>query len=82
MKDLSSLTVHKETDHLLLLSHESHMRVEYNAGGQLLSLMGLQKGWSGLKDTVPQAEGLAVDAQRRLYIVSEPNLFYRFVLES
>ena len=32
----------------------------------------------GLKRGVPQAEGLAIDDQGVLYLVSEPNLFYRF----
>jgi len=79
MRDLSSLTLDSSTRHLLLLSDESHMVVEYGADGQPLSLLGLWRGMSGLRNTVPQAEGLAVDSQRRVYVVSEPNLFYRFV---
>ena len=79
MHDLSSLSLHDETGHLLLLSDESHMVVEYAESGEPLSLLGLWRGMSGLQKTVPQAEGLAMDDQRRLYLVSEPNLFYRFV---
>lgn len=79
MSDLSSLTLHDPTGHMLLLSDESHMVVEYDAQGRPLSLLGLWRGMSGLRATVPQAEGLAVDDQQRIYIVSEPNLFYRFV---
>ncbi len=79
MHDLSSLSMHDETGHLLLLSDESHMVVEYDTAGEPLSLLGLWRGMSGLQRTVPQAEGLALDEQRRLYLVSEPNLFYRFV---
>lgn len=79
MSDLSSLTLHDPTGHMLLLSDESHMVVEYDAHGRPLSLLGLWRGMSGLRATVPQAEGLAVDDRQRIYIVSEPNLFYRFV---
>lgn len=78
MSDLSSLSADSLTGQLLLLSDESHMVVEYSADGQPLSLLGLWRGMSGLSRTVPQAEGLTVDSQRRIYIVSEPNLFYRF----
>lgn len=79
MNDLSSLTMHSPTGHMLLLSDESHMVVEYDAGGEPVSLLGLWRGMSGLQETVPQAEGLAVDDVGRVYVVSEPNLFYRFV---
>lgn len=78
MNDLSSLTADSRSGHLLLLSDESHMVVEYSAEGKPLSLLGLWRGMNGLSRTVPQAEGLTVDSQRRVYVVSEPNLFYRF----
>lgn len=78
MSDLSSLIADSRSGHLLLLSDESHMVVEYSAEGKPLSLLGLWRGMSGLSRTVPQAEGLTVDSQRRIYVVSEPNLFYRF----
>ncbi|WP_193073551.1 SdiA-regulated domain-containing protein [Pseudomonas sp. FME51] len=78
MNDLSSLSADNHTGHLLLLSDESHMVVEYSADGEPLSLLGLWRGMSGLSRTVPQAEGLTIDSQRRIYVVSEPNLFYRF----
>ncbi len=81
MRDLSSLSLHDGTGHLLLLSDESHMLVEYDEHGHPRSLLGLWRGMHGLQQTVPQAEGLAMDGQSRLYLVSEPNLFYRFVPE-
>lgn len=77
--DLSAVEVDGVSGHLLLLSHESRMVVEYNADGKPLSLLGLRRGFHGLKRTVPQPEGMAIDDERRIYIVSEPNLFYRFV---
>nr|BFE92363.1 hypothetical protein GCM10020185_28990 [Pseudomonas brassicacearum subsp. brassicacearum] len=40
--------------------------------------MTLLGGFNGLKDTIPRAEGVTVDEAGNLYMVSEPNLFYRF----
>lgn len=79
LSDLSSVVADSESGHLLLLSDESRMVVEYSADGQPLSMLGLRRGFHGLQRTIPQAEGLAIDSQRRIYVVSEPNLFYRFV---
>lgn len=82
LSDLSAVEVDDTSGHLLLLSDESRMLVEYTADGQPLSVLGLRRGYHGLEQTVPQAEGLAIDNQRRIYLVSEPNLFYRFVPET
>jgi len=78
MSDLSSVSVHNESGHFLLLSDESRMVVEYDQQQRPVSLLGLWRGMSGLDSTVPQAEGLTMDPQQRIYMVSEPNLFYRF----
>ena len=32
----------------------------------------------GIKNTIPRAEGVTMDENGTLYMVSEPNLFYRF----
>ena len=63
-------------------------RVELDTGTQQPTLMNdnpgtyLLRGMNGLKRSVPQAEGLAMDEQGTLYLVSEPNLFYRFGRET
>ncbi|MCL4066360.1 SdiA-regulated domain-containing protein [Pseudomonas sp. GX19020] len=76
--DLSSLSAHDATGNLLLLSDMTGALAEYAPDGSPVSVMPLWSGWHGLRDDVPQAEGLAVDARGDIYIVSEPNLFYRF----
>jgi uncharacterized protein YjiK len=76
--DLSSLSLHDRTGHLLVLSDESRFLAQYSKTGELVSMMPLWRGWHGLKRSIPQAEGVTTDAQGALYIVSEPNLFYRF----
>ena len=40
--------------------------------------MTLLGGFNGLKKTIPRAEGVTMDEAGTLYMVSEPNLFYRF----
>ncbi len=76
--DLASLAVHDETGNLLLLSEESALVTEYSRAGKILGVLPLWSGASGLRQTVPQAEGLTVGPDGSIYIVSEPNLFYRF----
>ncbi|HAE0951611.1 TPA_asm: hypothetical protein G2730_23245 [Salmonella enterica subsp. enterica serovar Enteritidis] len=41
-------------------------------------VMSLHRGHCGLRSDIPQAEGIASDDRDTLWIVSEPNLFYRF----
>jgi uncharacterized protein YjiK len=78
MTDLSSLTFHEPTGNLVLLSDESKLIVEYSSDGYPVGIMPLWRGWHGLRRSVPQAEGIAFGTDRTLYVVSEPNLFYRF----
>ncbi|MNF33673.1 SdiA-regulated [compost metagenome] len=76
-RDLSSVHFDERSGHLLLLSDESRLVMELNGAGQLVSFRSLQGGFAGLERSVPQAEGMTIDGQGHLYLVSEPNLFYR-----
>ena len=76
--DLSSVTVDDLTGNMLLLSHMSSILVEYDPDGRPLGLLSLWAGSHGLTRSVPQAEGVAIGPERQIFIVSEPNLFYRF----
>ena len=78
VRDLSSLDYDAHTGHLLALSDESRLVIEINSDGRPISTLSLIGGQSGLNESVPQAEGVATDDQSRLYVVSEPNLFYVF----
>ncbi|MFK3774302.1 SdiA-regulated domain-containing protein [Pseudomonas sp. NPDC089406] len=78
VRDLSSLQYDERSGHLLALSDESRLVLELDVEGRPLSTLSLRKGFQGLKKTVPQAEGMAMDEAGRLYLVSEPNLFYVF----
>jgi uncharacterized protein YjiK len=76
--DLSSVTVHDPTGNMILLSHKSSVLVEYDALGAPLSMLSLWGGQHGLRENVPQAEGVTIGPEGEVYIVSEPNLLYRF----
>ncbi len=79
--DLSSLMRHEPSGKLLLLSDASKMLLEYDEEGQLVYVLRLRPGAHGLQTAIPQAEGVTMDNEGRLFIVSEPNLFYRFSTE-
>ena len=49
-----------------------------NTKGQQVGVFYLQNGYGGLVNKVPQAEGITLDCEGRLYICSEPNLLYIF----
>ncbi|OYQ15611.1 DNA-binding protein [Pseudomonas mandelii] len=78
VRDLSSLQYDERSGHLLALSDESRLILELDVDGRPLSTMSLSKGRQGLQKTVPQAEGIAMDDDGTMYLVSEPNLFYVF----
>lgn len=64
--------------HLLALSDQSHLILELDITGWPIDKLSLKAGRHGLQKTVPQAEGVAMDDEGILYLVSEPNLFYIF----
>ncbi|WP_236179567.1 SdiA-regulated domain-containing protein [Pseudomonas mosselii] len=78
VRDLSSLQFDERSGHLLALSDESRLVLELDVEGRPLSTLSLRTGSQGLKQTVPQAEGIAMDDAGTIYLVSEPNLFYVF----
>ncbi|MCD7099295.1 SdiA-regulated domain-containing protein [Stenotrophomonas sp. MMGLT7] len=73
--DISSLEFDPAHRHLLLLSDESQLLAEIAADGRPVSWRSLAN-WNGHLP-VPQAEGVALGRNGTLYVVSEPNLFYR-----
>ena len=78
MRNLSAAAIDPRTGHTLALSADSHLLLELDEKGKQVSFMALLGGFNGLKDTIPRAEGIAADEAGNLYMVSEPNLFYRF----
>jgi uncharacterized protein YjiK len=78
VRDLSSLQFDERSGHLLALSEQSHLLLELDSDGAVLSTLSLRRGFHGLKASVPQAEGVALDDDGTIYMVSEPNLFYVF----
>lgn len=79
LTDLSSIFVHQPTGNIVLLAEESKLIAEYDYEGHLISMLKLKQGYHKLESNVPQAEGLAIDSDDIVYVVSEPNLFYRFI---
>mgnify|MGYP000654264332 CR=1 FL=1 len=78
MRNLSALYADQKTGHLMVLSAESHLLLELDEKGNKVSFMALVRGLNGLKQTIPRAEGVTMDENRTIYMVSEPNLFYSF----
>jgi len=78
MRNLSALATDPRTRHTLALSADSHLLLELDLAGKPVSFMTLLRGFNGLGKTIPRAEGVTMDEAGTLYMVSEPNLFYRF----
>jgi uncharacterized protein YjiK len=76
LRDLTGMQFHPETETLLIASDESKEVVETTLSGEVVSRLRLRSGYGGLSDDIEQAEGVTVDDQGTLYIVSEPNILY------
>lgn len=77
VNDFSGIFCHPNGN-LLLLSDESAVVTECQIDGTVLGYLELDKGFRGGANRIPQAEGICLDEQGTLYIVSEPNLLYIF----
>lgn len=78
VRDISGLTFDPETENILVLSHESNLLKVVDKQGTTPNFMSFTRFVNGLSKAIPQAEGITIDDRGTLYIVSEPNLFYRF----
>ncbi|WP_306102484.1 SdiA-regulated domain-containing protein [Pseudomonas sp. SJZ079] len=76
--DLSDIYFDPKTKHLVILSDESKLLVEMTDEGELVSFRNFVGLLSDLKESAPQPEGVTLDNEGNLYVVSEPNLFYAF----
>jgi uncharacterized protein YjiK len=77
-RDFAGLHFNAEHNSLLLLSDESKSVIEVDSLGNELGRLQLKRNSTGLTETIPQPEGITMDDRGSLYIISEPNLFYRF----
>ncbi|EHW1129313.1 YjiK family protein, partial [Salmonella enterica subsp. enterica serovar Kinondoni] len=77
LKDISGLHYDRKNRRLYVLSHESALVMVSDPEGGW-RVMPLRRGHSGLEWDIPQAEGIASDGRNSLWIVSEPDRFYRF----
>ena len=78
VSDLSGIYYNQKTGSLLILSDESKCVVETTHDGKVLSRLSLKAGDSGLRETLPQPEGIVMDDDGNIYVCSEPNKLYVF----
>ena len=73
--DLSGLAFDPENQYLLLLSDEAQMIIAIDLEGDFIDYFDLAPWNTALPP--PQPEGITIGSDGTIYIVSEPNLFYR-----
>lgn len=78
IRDVSDMDYRPATKETIVLSKKSKRAVFITPDGHHRYLH-LVKGQHGLHNTIPQAEGIASDNSGNIYIVSEPDLFYKLV---
>jgi uncharacterized protein YjiK len=71
-RDMSAIHHHAASGRLLILSKLSHAILECSTNGQELARHSFRP------HAIPKAEGLTMDDEGALYLVSEPNLLYVF----
>ena len=77
--DVSSISFNESRDSMTMLSHESRRVYRFDHQGIPRLILQLEKGRHGLRQSVSQPEGLAFGPDGSMYVVAEPNLFFRFV---
>lgn len=76
--DISSISFNESWRAMALLSHESRRVYRLDGSRSAALLLRLERGHHGLAADVDQPEGLAFGPDGSIYVVAEPNLFYRF----
>ncbi len=79
LTDISGLHFHAPDQTLLVLSDESKLILALNNNDQIVGCFPLTNGQHGLWHTLRQPEGITMDNKGNLYIVSEPNFFYKYI---
>jgi uncharacterized protein YjiK len=76
--DYSGLHFDNNSHRLLMLSDESRELIEFDNSGKQLSRLDLSWWNKDLTNSIKQPEGVTMDNDGNIYVISEPNLFYRF----
>jgi uncharacterized protein YjiK len=77
-RDIADAYYDPGTGHLIMLSEQSKLLIELDKEGRFVSYKSLLEGVKDFFSSKSHPEGVTMDAQGHLYVVSEPNLFYSF----
>jgi len=78
LRDFAGLHFNNTTGHLLILSDESRLVAEMTLRGIKAGALELEKGNAALSADIPKPEGITMDRNGTIFLVSEPNLLYTF----